>query len=386
MHIWWSKITMELYMMMNNTLKVVLLTAMLPFAASAAQELTPWYVGGGLGVNNYKPNCDQKTMKVCGEDDPYAWDVFGGYLFNEYIGIELGYRDLGRAEWTDYSNKSNDVGARGMSLGFVGFYPLADKWSLSAEAGAFNYLISNKKEYNTEYYSDSSIAPYLGAGIGYNFTDNLKLQAKYRRYENLDEEKWNTLSMESNYWGLELSYRFGTSAPVVVAAPVAAPIVAATPGDADSDGVTDNMDKCPNTPLSHKVDATGCSVYEYITTKHDLGGILFANDSAEIRAGSFTDLEKLANFLNKNPQHTVSIEGHASNVGKAEYNMKLSERRAVAVANALNKKYGISTSRIHSMGYGVTKPVIQGSSAEANHVNRRIEALVTGTDKRVVLR
>jgi len=372
--------------MMKNTLKVVLLTSMLPFAASAAQELTPWYVGGGLGVNNYEPNCDQKTMKVCGEDDPYAWDVFGGYLFNEYVGIELGYRDLGRAEWTDYSNKRNDVGVRGMSLGFVGFYPLADKWSLSAEAGALNYLISNKKEYNTEYYSDSGIAPYLGAGVGYNFTDNLKLQAKYRRYENLDEEKWNTLSMESNYWGLELSYRFGTSTPAPVAAPVVAPIVAVTPGDADKDGVKDNMDKCPNTPLTHKVDATGCTVYENITTKHDLGGILFANDSAEIRAGSFADLEKLADFMNKYPQHTVSIGGHASNVGKAEYNMKLSERRAVAVANTLNTKYGISKSRISAVGYGITQPVMQGSSAEANRVNRRIEAIVTGTEKRAVLR
>lgn len=385
MHIWWSKITMDVNMM-KNTLKVVLLTSMLPFAASAAQELTPWYVGGGLGVNNYEPSCDQKTMKVCGEDDPYAWDVFGGYLFNEYVGIELGYRDLGRAEWTDYSNKRNDVGARGMSLGFVGFYPLADKWSLSAEAGALNYLISNKKEYNTEYYSDSGIAPYLGAGIGYNFTDNLKLQAKYRRYENLDEEKWNTVSMESNYWGLELSYRFGASTPAPVAAPVAVAPVVVPLGDDDKDGVTNNIDKCPDTPSTHKVDATGCSVYENVTTKYDLGGILFANDSAEIRAGSFADLEKLADHLTKYPQHTVSVQGHASNVGKAEYNMKLSERRAVSVASALNKKYGISMSRINSVGYGVTKPVMQGSSAEANRVNRRIEAIVTGTEKRVVLR
>jgi OOP family OmpA-OmpF porin len=366
---------------MKNALRVVLLTSMLPFAVSAAQDLTPWYVGGGLGINDYAPNCDQKTMKVCGDDDPYAWDILGGYLLNEYIGIELGYRDLGRAQWTDYSNKRNDVGARGMSLGFVGLYPLANNWGLSLEAGAFNYVISNKKEYNTEYYSDNGYAPYLGAGIGYNMTNNLKLQAKYRRYENLDEDKWNTLSMESNYWGLELSYRFGTSTPALIAAPIAV-----TPSDTDKDGVTDNIDKCPNTPLTHKVDATGCTVYENITTKHDLGGILFANNSAVIQAGSFADLAKLANFLNKNLQNTVSIEGHASNVGQAEYNMKLSKRRADSVAKALNQKYGISSNRIDTIGYGVTKPVIEGSSAEANRLNRRIEAIVTSTEKRVVLR
>ncbi|UCX03917.1 OmpA family protein [Shewanella glacialimarina] len=372
--------------MMKNILKVVLLTSMLPFAASAAEELTPWYVGGGLGVNNYEPNCDQKTMKVCGEDDPYAWDVFGGYLFNDYFGVELGYRDLGRAEWTDYSNKLNDVGARGMSLGLVAFYPFANKWSLSAEAGAMNYLISNKKQWDTEYYSDNGIAPYIGAGIGYNFTDNLKLAAKYRRYENLDEEKWNTLSMESNYWGLELSYRFGSVKAAPVAAVVAPVVVVAADADSDSDGVVDRLDKCPNTPSNHKVDATGCTVYELATTKHDLGGILFANDSAVINQASFSDLEKLANYMKKNPEHTVIVEGHASNVGKPAYNMALSDRRASSVANALTSKYGISANRIKSMGYGVTKPVVEGNTAEAHRRNRRIEAIVTGTEKRAVLK
>ncbi|WP_164839152.1 OmpA family protein [Shewanella livingstonensis] len=371
--------------MMKNTLKVVLLTSMLPFAASAAQELTPWYVGGGLGVNNYEQNCDQPGTKMCGEDDPYAWDVFGGYLFNEYIGIELGYRDLGRAEWTDTNDRMYDVGASGVSLGVVGFYPLANKWSLSSEVGTFSYLLENQQPINGQKLSDSGVALFAGAGVGYNFTDNLKLQAKYRRYENLDADVLNNLKMESNYWGLELSYRFGTRVAAPVAASVA-PVIAAMPGDDDKDGVTNNIDKCPNTPLTHKVDATGCSVYEFITTKHDLGGILFANDSAVIRDGSFADLEKLTDFLNKYPQHTVSVQGHASNVGKAEYNMKLSERRAVSVANALNTKYGISSSRITSVGYGVTKPAMQGNSAEANRVNRRIEAIVTGTEKRVVLR
>jgi len=370
--------------MMKNTLKVVLLTSMLPFAASAAEGLTPWYVGGGLGINDYQQNCDNAL--TCGDDDPYAWDVFGGYLFNEYIGIELGYRDLGNADWTGNDSRKYDVGASGVSVGIVGFYPLADKWSLSSEVGTYSYLLENDQKFNGNNLSDSGVALFVGAGVGYNFTDNLKLQAKYRRYENMDADVLNNLKMESNYWGLALSYRFGTAAAAPVAAAPVVAAVAAAPGDADKDGVTNNIDKCPDTPMTHKVDATGCTVYENVTTKYDLGGILFANDSAEIRAGSFADLEKLADHLTKYPQHTVSIEGHASNVGKAAYNMKLSERRAIAVANSLNTKYGINSTRISSMGYGVTKPVMQGSSAEANRVNRRIEAIVTGTEKRPVMR
>ncbi|GIU02646.1 OmpA family protein [Shewanella algidipiscicola] len=366
--------------MMNNTLKAILLTSMLPFAANAAQELSPWYVGGGLGVNNYEPNCDQKTMRTCGEDDPYAWDVFGGYLFNDYFGVELGYRDLGRAEWVDYANKLNDVGATGMTLGLVGFWPLADRWSLSAEAGAMNYVLSNNKQWGSEYYSDSGVAPYVGAGIGYNFTENFKLQAKYRRYENLDEDKWNTLEMESNYWGLELSYRFGHSVPAPVVAAVA-PLL-----DSDNDGVTDDMDKCPDTAANHKVDASGCTIYKEVTEQHDLGVILFDNNSSVVKKESYEKIQKLADYLNQHSRSTVMISGHASDVGAPDYNMALSERRASAVADILVNQYGISRARVTSKGYGITQPVIPGRSAEANKANRRIEAHVTGVRTEPVMR
>ncbi|HCD13447.1 MULTISPECIES: OmpA family protein [Shewanella] len=367
--------------MMNKTFKVLLLASMMPFAASAADELSPWYVGAGLGVNNYEPNCDQKTMKTCGEDDPYAWDVFAGYLFNDYFGVELGYRDLGRAEWTDYSNKLNDVGVKGATLGLVAFWPFADKWSLSAEAGAMNYHISNNKQWGSEYYSDSGVAPYFGAGIGYNITENLKLAAKYRRYENLDEEKWNTLEMESNYWGLELSYRFGsTSKP----APVVAPVVV-EPVDSDNDGVNDDMDQCPNTPANHKVDANGCSIYveklETLEVKAE-----FDNNSSVLKADSMAEIQKVADFMSKYPKADLEIAGHASLPGKADYNQWLSQKRADAVAKVLVEQYGIDASRISAKGYGESQPLMQGSSAEANKVNRRIEALLSFKEKEALLK
>lgn len=364
--------------MMNNTLKAILLTSMLPLAANATQELSPWYVGGGVGINNYEPNCDQKTMKSCGTDDPYAWDLFGGYLFSDNFGVELGYRDLGRAEWVDYGNKLNDVGAKGMTLGVVGIWPFRERWSISAEAGAMNYTISNNRQWGTEHYSDSGVAPYIGAGVGYNITDNLKLQAKYRRYENLDENEYNTLEMQSNYWGLELSYRFGSAAPATVAAAAAI--------DSDNDGVEDSMDKCPDTPANHKVDAAGCTIYKEVTEQRDVGSILFDNDSDTVKQVSYERIKKLADYMAQHPRSTVLISGHASDVGKADYNMDLSERRAKAVATILVETYGVESKRVTAKGYGITKPVIQGRSAEANKANRRIEAHVTGVRQEALIK
>ena len=349
---------------MKNTLKVVLLSSLLPFAALASEEMSPWYVGAGVGINNYEP-----SNNATEEDDPFAWDVFAGYMFNDYFGAEIGYRDLGTTDWTAANGSFYEASVKGSTLGLVAVYPFDSKWSLSAEAGALRY--------------NSEVGPYVGVGAGYNFTDNLKLQAKYRYYSDLDDVKTNaadSLEMTSNYWGLELSYRFGGAAAPVAAA--VAPVVV----DSDNDGVPDDKDQCANTPSTHKVDATGCTVYTEVVEKRDVGSIHFANNSAVVPSADYVRIEKLATYMNEHPQSTVMIAGHASNVGSPAYNMTLSEKRANAVAKILVEKYGIDSSRVTSQGFGVTQPVIEGSSAEANAANRRIEAHLTGTKKEPVLK
>ncbi len=145
---------MDVNKMMKNTLKVVLLTSLLPLAASASQELTPWYVGAGLGVNNYEHVATQN-----GEDSPYAWDVFAVYMFNDYFGAEIGFRDLGNADWID-GTISNDAGVKGSTLGLVGIWTLANRWSLSAEAGVMYYSLENSQNNGTpSSYSTNDFAP-----------------------------------------------------------------------------------------------------------------------------------------------------------------------------------------------------------------------------------
>ena len=86
------------------------------------------------------------------------------------------------------------------------------------------------------------------------------------------------------------------------------------------------------------------------------------------------------------PEAVVFIEGHASNIGNADYNMRLSERRANAVAEILKRDFNIAESRITSVGYGVTRPRVEGNTAEAHAANQRIEAKVTAKIKQAVLR
>ncbi|BBP45612.1 hypothetical protein THMIRHAS_09850 [Thiosulfatimonas sediminis] len=89
------------------------------------------------------------------------------------------------------------------------------------------------------------------------------------------------------------------------------------------------------------------------------------------------DIKALAEFLQNNSETKVEIQGHASLEGPEAYNQWLSERRAQAVANELTNKFNIPRSRVTSLGFGETKPLVNATTPEANNVNRRVESKIT---------
>ena len=91
-------------------------------------------------------------------------------------------------------------------------------------------------------------------------------------------------------------------------------------------------------------------------------------------------LDTLLAFLNQNTHVTkIRIEGHTDNSGKPEHNQKLSEDRAAAVGKWLTD-HGIDASRIHTVGFGDTKPEVPNDSAAHKQQNRRTEFHVEEID------
>jgi outer membrane protein OmpA-like peptidoglycan-associated protein len=136
-----------------------------------------------------------------------------------------------------------------------------------------------------------------------------------------------------------------------------------TPGDRDGDGVYDPADRCPGTPRGAKVNAYGCWVLE---------GIVFDYDKWDIRPEFYPSLDEAATVLKKNPDLKVEIQGHTDNTGSAEYNQRLSEKRARSVMEYFLKK-GVEPERLSSAGYGFTKPVTSNRTPEGRAMNRRVE-------------
>ena len=181
------------------------------------------------------------------------------------------------------------------------------------------------------------------------------------------------------------------------------------PLDTDKDGVYDYLDECPDTPVEARnfVDSVGCfldsdgdGVYDYedqcptiAGVKANLGcpeikreirnllkkamsGIQFENGKATIKPNSYQILNDIAKIFIDNPTYMIEVQGHTDNVGKYEYNLDLSERRAQAVRTYLVNK-GVPTERMTAHGYGPDRPIDDNKTKAGRAKNRRVEFNIT---------
>lgn len=101
---------------------------------------------------------------------------------------------------------------------------------------------------------------------------------------------------------------------------------------------------------------------------------LFEFDNAEMVPEVQKSIAELAEFIRKDTKWVfLRIDGHTDGVGSEKYNMDLSLKRAVTVANYLITKEGIDPSRIFLKGMGKSAPIADNSTDEGRRLNRRIE-------------
>ncbi len=103
--------------------------------------------------------------------------------------------------------------------------------------------------------------------------------------------------------------------------------------------------------------------------------VLFDVDRAELKPGAMSEIQRLADALNTDPERMVRIEGHADSTGSEAHNLDLSKRRADAVANALIQD-GVAAPRISTAGFGASMPVATNDTQAGRQQNRRVEIVV----------
>ncbi|MBO7571538.1 MAG: OmpA family protein [Bacteroidales bacterium] len=103
-----------------------------------------------------------------------------------------------------------------------------------------------------------------------------------------------------------------------------------------------------------------------------INDIYYATASYEINNKSLAVLDEFAEFLKTNPTVKVEIRGHTDNIGSAQTNITLSNRRAQAVYDYLLTK-GVSRSNISYKGYGPNMPIADNRTEAGRAKNRRTE-------------
>jgi OOP family OmpA-OmpF porin len=145
--------------------------------------------------------------------------------------------------------------------------------------------------------------------------------------------------------------------------------------DSDGDGVSDQFDKCPNTPANSVVDGSGCVIVfpapaADTTVATAYSNIQFEFDSSVLRTSSYPVLDATSADL-RSSGATAQINGYASSEGTAAHNMSLSRDRANSVKTYLVNS-GVTASKLKVKAYGETNPIADNSTEEGRVLNRRV--------------
>lgn len=237
----------------------------------------------------------------------------------------------------------------------------------------------------------------IGGGLHYGFNENIFLRGEVRGLFNTDPSMANLVVQ------IGPTFHFGGARPAPPPPP--APVWKdfdedgvpdhldlcpttpkgcvvdkdGCPLDADVDGVCDGLDECPDTPLGTMVDEKGCPIRPETVTLSWAEGLTFALGSATLTQQAETVLQRLVDLANRHPNTVIEIGGYTDSTGSAEYNQRLSERRAMAVRNYMVLK-GITPDRLIAVGYGETNFVATNDTPEGRQQNRRVEFKFLGED------
>ena len=101
--------------------------------------------------------------------------------------------------------------------------------------------------------------------------------------------------------------------------------------------------------------------------------VTFASNSFIIDSSSYYELNQLVNYLKKNPEIQIEIQGHTDDMGNNSDNLKLSLQRAYEVYKYLKPKV---INKLTYVGYGEKKPLYPNNSMENRALNRRTSFVI----------
>ena len=154
--------------------------------------------------------------------------------------------------------------------------------------------------------------------------------------------------------------------------------------DTDGDGYPDTLDKCPN----QKGTDNGCPVPVVVEEEEETvpvvtvapkeisSAIYFDFDSSELNNNAKEVLDILSQEAKDRSEVNIQVDGYADSIGSDNYNKSLSQKRINSVMDYLVSK-GVDKSLFTTNNYGEENPAATNNTKEGRALNRRAKLKVT---------
>ncbi len=110
--------------------------------------------------------------------------------------------------------------------------------------------------------------------------------------------------------------------------------------------------------------------------------VRFDTNKSTLTAAAKANLDKLVPVFQSYADTDIVIYGYTDSTGKPEYNLTLSNQRAISVEKYLESK-GLNMSRFKMVGMGIADPIATNDTPEGRSQNRRVEFAITANEKMV---
>ena len=153
-----------------------------------------FYIGGAVGKTEHDDGNAIPDLITSGSVDgsDSGYKIFGGYQFNQHLGVELAWVDLGKAGYSGtfagLPVTGGKVETSGLNLSAVGTLPLGSGFALFGKAGVFAWEAKANDVTGGVPFSAKEDGGDLSLGVGasYDFTKNFAIRAEWERFKAVD--------------------------------------------------------------------------------------------------------------------------------------------------------------------------------------------------------
>ncbi len=315
--------------------------------------------------------------------------VFLGRQFNRYIGMELGYFDLGKFGWqtstTPAGTLTGEIRAQGVMLDLLGTVPLSTNLSALGRVGATytrtrsNYASTGILGILNPNPSERKSEPKWGVGLQYAFSPGFQMRVEGEEYRIADALGSRD---KVRMYSASLVFPFGRAPQSAPRAAYVAPTPEPTPR------AEPMVMAAPPPVVVAQAPIPAPVIVPLRRVKYEAES-LFTFAESTVRPEGKLALDSFAAELSGTQYDSITVEGHTDRLGSTAFNQNLSMQRAEAVKDYLVQVRGLSSSKVSAVGKGEDTPVTaavdcKGTAQTAKLIaclqpDRRVEIEVSGT-------